>query len=276
MKLSIFTTITNPEFRGDNWADALDCYHDLADEVIIVDGSPIPHGFDGRKKIKVDKSHVWPYEFSWDFIGKQFQRGYEMATGDWVIHADLDFVFHENDFNKIREACSQYNDQPALTFYKYQFILPDRYNLKSRLVLAVNKKKFGERIKFDSGGDLCQPSIDGKYINPDTVPEARIPFYNYEKLLKTKVQIKDDVGRMARAWWRYFHEDRLGAESDDVAYAIWYQMIKGRFEKPQNYIKLSEHPRYVQETLDSLQPDQFGFSGFGLEMNNYAQSSLRS
>ena len=36
MKISIFTSMTNPEERGDPWREALNCYKDLADELIIV------------------------------------------------------------------------------------------------------------------------------------------------------------------------------------------------------------------------------------------------
>ena len=54
-KLSIFTTMTNPSERNDPWKEALNCYEDLADEVIIV-------------------GEDWPYEFRWDHIGKTFQR----------------------------------------------------------------------------------------------------------------------------------------------------------------------------------------------------------
>ena len=36
MKLSIFTSMTNPEERMDPWQEALTCYKDFADEVITV------------------------------------------------------------------------------------------------------------------------------------------------------------------------------------------------------------------------------------------------
>lgn len=152
---------------------------------------------------------------------------------------------------------------PALSFYKYQFILPDRYNLKSRLVVAVNKGKYGDRIRFDSGGDLCQPSLDGRYIDPQSVPEAKIGFYNYEKLLKTESQIKDDVSRMARAWQHHFGEYKLGGPDDESAYREWLTMVKGRFSKPQTACPFDEHPKYVKETIKNLKPENWGYNGFG-------------
>jgi hypothetical protein len=275
MKLSIFTTITSPNKRGDTWRESITCYEQLADEVIVVDGDKQFErevAFMQPTNVSVVDSE-WPKEFSWEFIGQQFQRGYETCTGDWVIHADLDFIFHERDYRAIRMACENNPEAPALSFWKHQFVLPDRYNLKSRLVIAVNKGKFGDRIRFDGGGesDLCQPSLDGEYIKPADVPEAQIPFYNYEKILKTRQQIADDQGRMERAYFRHFGKTQYGSDgTDEGAYNNWIEAQKGKFNKPQKFIKLTDHPKVMQETIKNLTVDQWGYSGHGyLEENKY-------
>lgn len=256
-KLSIFTTATRPIERGDTYKQSMKCYKELADEVIVT----------GRD---------WPQEFSWELIGQKFQEGYEKCSGDWAIHSDLDFIFHERDFPAVRKAMEDNPDAPALSFWKYQFILPDRYNLKSRLVIAVNKAKYGDRIKFNSGGDLCQPSLDGRELKSSDVPEARVPFYNYEKLIKTKEQVKDDVIRMDRAYHRHFKRwlySDTGRENE--AYNGWLDMAYGRFNKPQEHIKLKDHPKYIQKTISNLTPEQFGFNGFGgLEINDYLRGII--
>lgn len=283
MKLGIFTTCSSPISRGDLFRQALDCYADLADEFWVVDGKPINKINDGAQlKIAEYKNarvlfHKWPVEFSWEFIGRQFQRGYEASTGDWVIHADLDFLFHERDFNNIHRTLKLFPEAPAVSFWKYQFYLPDRYNVKSRLVIAVNKRAFGNRIRFDSGGDLCQPSLDGLEIKPYMIPEARIPIYNYEKLTKTREQVIDDVGRMDRAYQRHFGKWLYSEDgTPESAFDGWMRMAKSRFLKPSQKIELTDHPIYIQETIKNLTPDHFGFSGFGLfEVNQYAKDSLR-
>lgn len=269
MKLSIFTTATEPHKRGDNYHDAIKCYKELADEVVVVNGG-------GQITNHLDIKYLnrkWPREFEWPFIGEQFTRGYKACSGDAVIHADLDFIFHEKDVEDIRKVAQLMLDDnlPAMSFYKYQFILPDRYNLKSRLVIMVNKRDYGDRIKFDSSGDLCQPSLDGRYINPDSVPDSKIGFYNYEKLTKTKEQIMDDVGRMERAYQRHFGYTQYKSDgTDEDAYKHWIDAQKGKMNKSQERIKLSAHPKYVQETIKNLKPGQFGFNGHGnLEGNRY-------
>lgn len=265
LKLSIFTTVTDPERRGDNYFDAYQCYKELADEVIIVNG--------GTERIigETQIFNPWPQEFDWPLIGQQFQRGYEACNGDWVIHADLDFVFHEHDFTAIRRAFEDNPNAPALSFWKYQFILPDRYNLKSRLVIAVNKKRYGNRIKFDSGGDLCQPSLDGQEIKPEYVPEARVPFYNYEKMTKSIDQVMDDCGRMDRAYHKHFGTWQLsedGSGSDESCFNGYIKLVRGRFHKPQEHIGLEKHPYFVQNTIRSLKAQNFGYNGFELLMGS--------
>lgn len=269
IKLSIFTTMTNPTKRGDNITDALACFRELADEVVVVNGAWSRLN-SGDKEIL----YRWPREFDWLQISRSYQKGYEACTGDWALFADLDFIFHERDFKNIRQQMEEYTDAIGLSFYKYQFILPDRYNLKSRRVIAINKRKYGDRIRFNGGGDLCQPTLDGEDVTPDHphVPESRIPFYNYEKLLKTKEQVMDDVGRMERAYKRHFGHTQYRTDgTDESAFEKWMKAQEGKFNKPQNHIPLSDHPKFIQETIKGLKPGQFGYDGFGrLGKNSYA------
>lgn len=254
MKIGAFITITRPEERGDTYKECIAMANDCFDVVTIIDGKD-----------------TWPQQFSWNTISKHFQWGYEQCDADWVFHLDCDFIFHERDFDRIRAICERYDHAPALSFWKYQFILPDRYSIKSRLVVAVNKRRYGDRIKFNSGGDFCQPSLDNLYITAGQIPEARIPFYCYEKIAKTEEQIKDDVTRMANAWYRYFMNYKLG--TDKTAYKEWLRMVIGRFKKPQEHILLSEHPKYIQDTILGLNSSQWGYSGFDkLVLNDYIKN----
>lgn len=260
MSLSIFTTVTNPIERGDLYNQALMCYSELADEVVIVNGSDKP--IDTMPNVKVI-NRPWPKEFKWDFIGQQFQTGYEACSGDWVIRMDLDMLFHERDYLRIKHILTTV-DTPVISFYKRQFIVPDRFNVKSRIILAVNKKMYSQYFKFTGGGDMCQLTIDGRYIEPGEVFNPKIPLWNYECILKTKEQLMEDKGRFARAWQAQFGEYRLGGPDDQSAYNEWYGMVKGRFSKPQQKVPLDEHPRLMRDVMGLLKPEQFGYNGFGL------------
>ena len=306
MKLSIFTTISNPIERQDPFYEALENYLDFADEVVIVDGA-FNYKFDEKVTLlNIENNHrikhihyEWPQEFLWDFIGQQFQRGYDACTGDFVLRADCDYFFSENDFEEIRQFLDNC-DAPAATMPKRQFLLADRSRVKSRVPIAFNKGKYGDRIKLDSGGDLCQPSLDGEELKVDDLPEisrrelvmvsegvtqkqldARLPgakvgeshtfvqvrgicFWNYECLLRTKDVEAKEYHRFAKAWKKTFSDDPMGAESEEEALEKFLEMQLGRFNRSGwETCELQDHPKVIQETIKNLKPEQFGYSLWG-------------
>ena len=117
--------MTNPEKRNDAWQEALSCYEDIADEVIVV-------------------GENWPEEFKFDLIGQTYQEGFKKSSGDWVIRMDLDYFFHEKDIVNIRKILQNNVDSPAVAFPQYQFFTPDRYHVKTIICTALNKKYFPE------------------------------------------------------------------------------------------------------------------------------------
>lgn len=289
MKLSIFATGTNPMQRGDTFSQAYKSYKELADEIIIVDGGNAKTNLHtgevkdygikklGHKTIILHSGSCdWPKEFSWEFIGQQFQRGFEACTGDWAIRMDLDMIFHEDDYNYIRFTLEQNPYCLAVMFPKYQFIQPDRYIYKSKVILAINRR-YADRVRFDGGGDLCQPTLDGKPISKEDSLLIDKPVWNYECLLKTKEQLMEDKGRFARAWQKRFGVYKLGGPDDQSAYDNWLHMVLGRNTKPSKRIPLEAHPKVMHDTLRSLKPENWGYSGFGnYERCSYAQDIARN
>ena len=77
----------------------------------------------------------WPYEFSWDYIGKTFNEGFKKAKGDWVFRMDIDYFLHEKDIKEVKQVLTKYNEYPAVCFPQYQFFLPNRFQLKQDYVL---------------------------------------------------------------------------------------------------------------------------------------------
>lgn len=271
MKISSFICLTNPERRGDTYKECIQSALGFSDEVVIVDGFSTDGSLNWIRSLDDSRIKIvflpWGQEFDWLQISKAFQFGYDSCTGDWGVHLDADFILHQDDYNAFRQAMIDNQDEPALSLWKWQVFTPDRYNLKSRLVIAVNKAKYGDRIKFDGGGqqDLCQPSLDGKYIDPSSVPEARVKFLNFEKICKTKEQITDDVGRMARAWTSHFGNDRLGGPDNESAYNEWWKMIEGRYKNHLGRLSPDDIPAIMKPTLAGLRDSQFGSSAFGLK-----------
>ena len=246
MKISIFTTYTNPEKRNDPWKEALKCYNDITNDIIVT-------GSD------------WKDEFSWEEIGKQFQKGYDLSSGDWVLRMDIDYFIHERDINNLYKFLDKYSEYPAVSMPQYQFFTNDRYQLKTRLCIALNKKKF-PNIKLNGGGDLCLATYENKLIHPQSVPNIRIPIYQYDSMFRTKKIIADDRARFARAWYRYFktYGDR-GGGNPQKAYDAWFENVTEKYKKHTLKIEIEEHPKYIKDKLKNLNSNQFGFDAFGLK-----------
>jgi hypothetical protein len=246
--ISIFTSMTNPETRNDPWKEAKICYEEFADQVIIV-GSE------------------WPEVFSWDYIGKTFQQGFDKASGDWVLWMDLDNFIHENDYDYIKNILEKNKNSPAVSFPIHQIFTPDRYQLKTIKCLALNKKKF-PNIKLNGGGDLCLPTLNGILIQPRDVPISKKPIWNYDTVFRTKEIIKKDRLRFANAWHNYFDDwgDR-GGPTEDLAYDAWFKMVSSRYKKHYFKLKITDHPKVIQKKLNELSVSQFGYDGFGLKQH---------
>ena len=75
-------------------------------------------------------------------IGKTFHSGFQQCKTDWVIRMDLDYFFHENDFAKLKQILKKNIDSPSVAFPQYQFFTPDRFQVKTKLCIALNKKYF--------------------------------------------------------------------------------------------------------------------------------------
>ena len=247
--VSIVTTMTDPSSRNDPWEEALACYREFADEVIIV-------------------GNDWPYEFTWSHIGKTFQEGFKKANGDWVLRMDLDYFLHEKDFKNIKKLFIKYEDYPVISFPQFQFFTEKKYSFRTLIGVAVNKKKFPE-VKLNGGGDLCLPTIQNQLLDPFKNPISKFPIYQYDSFFRTKEIISADRARFARAWNREFgnYGDR-GGPSENEAYQAWEKMITDKISNHIYNFDLEKHPKYIREKIKNIDKDAFGYNAFGIAYNN--------
>ncbi len=244
MKVSFFTSMTDPDARKDPWRESLSCYEQFADEVVIV----------GKD---------WPYEFSWDYIQTVFQEGFDKCGGDWAFWMDIDTMFHEDSFEKIKKELKSYKEYPAIAFPKFQIFTPDRYHMKTHLVVALNKKLF-PNIKMNGGGDKLQPTINNKLIEISEIPKSTQPVWNYDSVFRTKEIIREDRARFARAWNRFFKDlGNRGGEEPDEAYEAWLKMVFERYKYHVLKLKINDHPKFIKDSLAKLDEENFGYSMFG-------------
>ena len=245
MKISVITSYTNPDERMDPWKEALECYENFADEVVIT-----------GQNLKD--------EFEFSDIGLMFQEGFDKADGDWVVKMDIDTFLHEKDFNELYSVMKKSSEYPAISLRKFQFFNPERYHMKSRMAMIVNKKKF-KNIKFNGGGDGCDPTLNGVLLNEKNVPVSLIPFWNYDSVFKTSEIIAHDRARFARAWQRtYGNYGERGGPEPELAFNSWINMIEDRYKKHIFKMPFEKHPSFIKEKILKLNNLNFGYDLFGI------------
>ncbi len=292
MRISILTTITNPTERQDKYEQAICCYKDLADEVVVVDGS-FSSNQDGQidvlGKTKIIYSH-WPHEWNWIELPRHLNIGREQCTGDWIIRLDIDQFIHEKDFEEIYRRlknCLQSID--VMTFQKKSTVYGGRYYEKGGQAIAFRNRPYialGKDLDCDT--DLCYPIkvlgveeisytgyttqkdrvfyfIKGKYKLPfgkSLIKERTgVSYWNYDYFFKTRGFIKEEFWRFSKAYYRYFKSWKFGKNKDE-AFKVFMDMQKARYDKAPYTYKLEDHPKYIRKEVELLKPEQFGYNGF--------------
>jgi len=256
MRLSIFTTITNPEERQDPWMEALESFNDLADEVIVINGG-LPFSVDiGFKFPKINEIEMpMPDNWAWEELPKRVNAGLEASTGDWAISMDIDWMFHEDDFKRIREQLESIGD-PVAAFQKAGFYGTGTY-MKGYMPIAVNKRMYSELIKFGSVGDhddnLVTP-IYADYKNdkgvwvgiiPEKIAKVGIQFFNFDYTFKDDKAIEDCAFKASMARVRSFGKQDWGISREE-AFTITKSKLRAR-ALTATPIALDKLPKYIQK-----------------------------
>lgn len=281
MKLSILTTITNPQERQDPYEEAIESYCDLADEVVIVDGSlDCPSKPVTKHKTKVICNY-WPYDWSWEKLPKQLNEGLFQCTGDWVIKLDIDQMFHEDSIKPVRkiltEILSTNPDIPIVTFQKFSLYPFSKYRQKGAMAIAINLKTYRKDIAFgidkNKITDLCYPikveGIDsngvfyGKLLENTDGYKSGLPFWNFDYTFKTQQLVQSEFFRFSQAYYRFFKVWKWG-QTEEESFDIFINMMKGRLKSCPYVIKdFNKLPKYIRHKVKNLKPEQFGYNGWG-------------
>jgi hypothetical protein len=277
MKLSILTTITNPIERQDRWQEAMRCYLDLADEVIIVNGGELI-----TKELKQNLHEKikfvnlpWPDEWNWIELPRHLNAGLKQCTGDWVIKLDIDQFIHEKDFEKIRSAFRRCPaDCDVVTFQKMSMTYGKRFYQKGGQPIAFRNKP-GIKIGKNKNKltDLC---FAVKQTGVEVVEGYKMPvgeqlkewksgitYWNFDYFFKTKEFTRKEFVRFSRAYNRYFGKWTFG-RTEAKAFRVFLNMMKGRYERCPYEYRVEDLPKYIHKAVKDLKPEQFGYNGWGL------------
>ncbi|KKM17062.1 hypothetical protein LCGC14_1679540 [marine sediment metagenome] len=280
MKISIITTITNPDERQYAWAEAIRNYLALADEVVIVNGGePLYENLDFMDNPRLRIINLpWPDKWHWSELPVHLNAGLEAATGVWVIKTDIDYFFHEKDMPTIRFGLNEAENYAIAGFQKRGIINRNRYYNKCDLPVAINKASMGSAIKFgidpDQETDWCFPvMVNGEktFKNGNKVPLGKvapenlaygvgIPIWNYDAFFRTKEVQKKEFWRFAQAYATAF--DKSWGKTEEGSFKYWVEMMRSRVAKIHNPLDILSHPIHIQERLKAMTPDEWGYNNW--------------
>lgn len=290
MKISVIVCITNPEERQDIWRESITSMIPWADEIVIVcsdqkDWDLIENYFvyKGKKDgIQGIEDQVifpvflkWPHEFSWDELPKHLNAGLKECTSDWVVRADIDYVFKDSWKADLSEL-EKFRNKRIVTAQKFSTILVDKVYQKGPMKMIINMKYKDMCFGVAKGKytDLCVPIIktgmrgdipEGKMVEEKDVGKSHLEFMNYDYCFKTKDFTAKEFLRFSMAHKGYFGTTNWGG-TEEEALDKFINMMVSRMVKGDRYIyhmPWRKHPSFIQDRVKNIKPSQFGFNGWG-------------
>lgn len=284
MKLSIFTTITKPEYWQYAWKQAIKNYLDVADEVVVVYGAKEDEELFKDFKVPDNKEltliyDLWPYEFEWSDIARHFNKGLEACTGDWAMKCDIDYFIHENDIKTLRVALHTHTSWMACSFMKFTVLNRFRAYQKVHMPFIINKSKMGDTIKFGiatnqdtawgypvlvKGFNTKHNLPEGTLIDESHVRSTGVDVWNYDNFFRSKEITAENFLRFSRAREKSGFGYTWG-ETKEQALKMFCNMASSRVRKTEGTFKpltIDSHPARIRKRIRNMNKWKFGFNNW--------------
>lgn len=293
IKLSAHCNIKNPKTWGYPYLESIQSFLDLCDEVVVVtgvmahedDGSIIEiKKLRGAEKIKI-VYEPWPDEWIWDQLAVSLQAGFAACSGDWRFKFDVDYVFNPDHIKLLRELidkCEKMRVPPkAIGIRKNNFILADRYFQKYTSPLLVNAGEYPNLcygINYETADFMCAlDKVDerngvamGWSISEqrELIKNCPAEIFCYDFTFMDQATIEKSRQIFDKALYSYndlmISERRYKIIKND-ALMKFRQMMVDRIENNEFHVldKISQHPVYMQDKLNNLTKEMFGYNMFG-------------
>jgi len=283
MRISAHCNITNPERMGYPYLESIRSFANLCDEVIVVDGGSTDGSLEKIAKIdkvKIIQGNKWGYIFDWTILARNLQIGYENCQYDWAFKFDVDYVFYEDNVNKLKEALASC-DLPALEVYKYNFVTVSRYFRKAHFPFVVYKKRYpsvcygiGRNVGGPPGASFLWPIARnttradglhlGEFVKMSNVRVCRadIELYTYDFTFMTKKQVIDQRVRFESSLQRFHGRKDYKAPAGRM-FRLFMSTMKHRYGLCERdgriNVKLEEHSKFIRERVENIKPEHFGY-----------------
>lgn len=290
IKISAFVLTTNSIKNQFPFIESIKSFLPVVDELIVIDGGSTDGTIESIKKINDNKIRIiqdddtkWEKEWIYWRMGHNFNRGLQECIGDWVIKFDADYILYEKGIEKFRADCifGSRKEKLSIAFTRLNFIYADRFYVKSKKTLAINKtrcKELGINLKY--GFDLDKWGWGFDFINSkehknkiyfgDMLRESGNSFissllvYNYDYVFTTKEVVKEARKRhwIAEMKQKDIVDNTNFFDGRDLSWKHYKELCKGNLNRPQYQIELEKHPLIIQDKIKNITKEQQGCNCF--------------
>jgi len=299
MKIGMFGILNNPQYRQEPWWESIRQNLECFDCVSLVcarqeDIDMIRAEFPNEER----EGRLWMSQMDWPFPEWSYEmlpmhlnaamRQCKRMGCDWGVKLDVDTVLHEKDIYEMRSWVKRADAKGkwAATIEKYQFFKPTRCYEKGKIPLFINlKKSIAYGFDIERYTDLCQPIkwdteskavVNGKkYDTPlgHTIPADKmgvipgVHVWNYDYTLRTKERAIELLYWIEKAHDKFWGKGYVNRSGDDItresAFQDFINLSMGRWQKMNTEKKIEDHPKYFQDLLRKLKPEQWGYDLWG-------------
>jgi len=310
MKISAFTLTTNAIKFQYPFIESIKSWLPAVDELVVIDGGSTDGTIEaieaiGDPKIRIvsDEKTKWNEDWEYSQMGKNFNRGYEECTGDFVFKFDTDYILHEkaydfssgSEFN-LKSVCKESTKRNSMIigFTRRNLALVDRYFIKSQKTLGVNRnilKKHNTSIVYGLDMERWKWGYEpislesekhglkfGRLVNAlGNTFISDIEVWNYgfcfcDKEIVKWIRQRHVWAEVKQQIKKYDHfKSSPEIQPKDLEKRPTYGLEKQVREalgylnnRGQHFVELNEHPKIMQEKIKSLTPDKQGYNFWGL------------
>ena len=294
LKIGSFGMINNPIYREEPWRENIRSRLDFFDVVCLMCGyepdikmlaKAFPEEWKSGKLKAKYKPCPFP-EWSYEELPKHLNEALDFVREqncDWAVKLDIDTVFHEKDLDDFLNVIQKAHKKGKwlVSFSKLQFFLLNRYWIKSSIPIAIRMSApivYGrDQITYT---DLCQPiiqdlsskfSVNGRIydipsgiaVSDDKIYKVRrINLYNYDYTYRTYDRSVELLYQIEMAHARFWGKGYSGLSIDKItresSMQDFLESSSQRYSRMNKKMKIKDHPKYFQESLQNLNSSQWG------------------
>ena len=278
MKISFFTTATEPFRYKYPIIESIKSIIPIADEIIIIYGRQEyiseKEILELSPKIKIINTNKWNIEWKYDTMTEHLNIGLDNCAGDICIKFDIDFIFSSDNQEKFAEQFKKIRNRYHVFYLPRINFMNKKYgSLYKKGLYAINVTLLKKENKIYKIGikNYCNTIIIDSSFNYHIFTDKDMYVYNFDCTFMDKETLKQKYFYWYNAYKLYYGNLELfELPTDDLCdlTQLMNKFISKKIIKIKNKIALNEfieidrYPDVILDKINKLDETQYGYNYF--------------